>query len=108
MFGNDNQGRKEELKYLGYNEFPDLSFDYYLRNSDPIFIQKLLFIIRYFIKIGIRMGVSNKLKIVNHANFMLSKESILGKLKNYNTKFNKIFDFKKELEIYCENKKIVF
>ena len=86
MFGNFTQGRKEELKNLGYDQFPDLSFEYYLMNNDRIFIQKLLFIIRYFIKIGIRMGVSKKLKIVDHANFMLSKESILEKLKNYKEK----------------------
>jgi hypothetical protein len=71
-------------------------------NNDRIFIQKLLFIIRYFIKIGIRMGVSKKLKIVDHANFMLSKESILEKSKNYKN-FNEIYDFKNELEIDCNN-----
>ena len=103
MFGNFNQGRKEELKNLGYDQFPDLSFEYYLMNNDRIFIQKLLFIIRYFIKIGIRMGVSKKLKIVDHANFMLSKESILEKLKKYNNNFNEIYDFKKEFEIDCNN-----
>ena len=103
MFGNFTQGRKEELKNLGYDQFPDLSFEYYLMNNDRIFIQKLLFIIRYFIKIGIRMGVSKKLKIVDHANFMLSKESILEKLKKYNNNFNEIYDFKKEFEIDCNN-----
>ena len=103
MFGNFNQGRKEELKNLGYDQFPDLSFEYYLMNNDRIFIQKLLFVIRYFIKIGIRMGVSKKLKIVDHANFMLSKESILEKLKKYNNNFNEIYDFKNELEIDCNN-----
>ena len=100
MFGNSTEGRnKEELNKGHYkiSNFPHLSFSSYL-DSSGIMYQKFLFMIRYFIKIGIRMSAQNYIINVPHANFILSKDSILDKIKDYKDNINKIYNFDEELE----------
>ncbi len=61
MFGNFTEGRNEKELNKGHYElsnFPFLSFFSYL-NFSGIMCQKFLFMIRYFIKIGIRIVLLN-------------------------------------------------
>jgi hypothetical protein len=61
--------------------------------------------IRYFIKIGIRMAISKKLKIVEHAKFLSSPKTILEKVKEYKAKIKNIYDFDKEFKIDCDKER---
>ena len=108
MYGNETEGRNEDkLKKLNYelDLFPDLSFDYYLNSKNKLIINKMLFMIRYFIKIGIRMAISKKLKFVEHAKFLSSPETILEKVKEYKAKIKNIYDFDKEFKIDCDKER---
>ena len=110
MYGNENEGRDiNELKnlnnHLDLDSFPDLSFSYYLYTNSKLIIQKMLFMIRYFIKIGIRMAISNKLKLVEHANFLSTKNTILDKVKDFKESIKNIYDFDKEFDIDCNNER---
>jgi hypothetical protein len=100
MFGNFTEGRNEKELNKGHydlSEFPFLSFSSYF-DSSGIMYQKFLFIIRYFIKIGIRMSYQKYIVNVPHFNFILSKDEILDKIKDYKDKLNEIYNFDEELE----------
>lgn len=111
MFGNETEGRNiKELENGNYKiyDFPELSFLYYLMGNGILY-EKFLFMIRYFIKIGIRMASQNKLSKVEHCNFISSKEDILNKVKDYKDKLNEIYNFDKELnnDFDCQRNSIL-
>ena len=110
MYGNENEGRKEEeLLKLNYelDSFPNLSFIYYLYSPSKLMYNKMLFMIRYFIKIGIRMAMSKNFKLVfsEGADFLSSKDKILDKVKDFKKEIKDIYNFDEEFKIDCEEER---
>ena len=110
MYGNENEGRKEEeLSQLKYelDSFPNLSFIYYLHSPSKLMFNKMLFMIRYFIKIGIRMAMSKNFILVfsEGADFLSSKDKILDKVKDFKKEIKDIYNFDEEFKIDCEEER---
>ena len=81
---------------MNYQIFLFYFFSYL--NFSGIMYQKFLFMIRYFIKIGIRMSSQKYIINVPDANLIISKDEILDKIKDYKDNLNEIYNFDEELE----------